>query len=121
MTFKKTYFKAGDWNALCDICGEKHKASHLKLRWDGLRVCSPCWEIRHPQDLIRPIKERNSVPWTRPRPEDLEVEVCTISGVNAVANWAVAGCMIAGHNNGTPPEDQLVDDLYPPTFNPNTL
>lgn len=113
--FKKTYFKASDWNSICDVCGEKYKASQLYLRWDGLRVCRDDWEQRHPQDFIRPIKERNSVPWTRPRPEDLDIDTCTIFGVNAVAGIGTSGCAIAGYDNG---QRELT---YPPTFNPNTL
>lgn len=67
--FKKTHYKSGSWNWICDVCGFKYKAEQALNRWDGLKVCSSCWEMRHPQELIRPIKERNSVPWTRPRPE----------------------------------------------------
>jgi hypothetical protein len=78
-------------------------------------VCSPCWEPRHPQDFIRPIKERNSVPWTRPRPLDVFIETCDIYGVNGIAGIAVAGCAINGYDNG---QREL---LYPSTFNPNTL
>jgi len=113
--FRKTYLRLGDWNGICDVCGEKYKASQLYLRWDGLRVCRDDWEVRHPQELIRPIKERNSVPWTRPRPEDDNVEVCTLLGVTAIAGQAVAGCMIAGYDNGI---RQL---SYPSTFNLSTL
>lgn len=112
---KKTWFKSGSWNAICDICGEKHKAEKLLTRWDGLKTCSACWEVRHPQELIRPIKERNSVPWTRPRPDDLSVNICTLFGVTAVSGQAVAGCMIAGYDNG------VRTLTYPSTFNSNTL
>lgn len=112
---KRTWYKTGSWNAICDVCGEKHKADKLLTRWDGLKVCPPCWEIRHPQDFIKPIKERNSVPWTRPRPEDLQIYTCTIYGVNAIAGIGTAGCAVAGFDNG---QRELT---YPPTFNPNTL
>lgn len=71
--FKRTTYIPGDWNVICDVCGHKYKASQLLKRWDGLMTCSLCWETRHPQELIRPIKERNSVPWTRPRPEGYDV------------------------------------------------
>ncbi len=71
--FKKTYFKSGDWNAICDVCGFKFKASKLQKRWDGLMVCNQDFELRHPQDFIRPIKENISVPWTRPRSEGDDV------------------------------------------------
>jgi hypothetical protein len=118
---KKTYWRSGSWNVICDVCGQKYKAEQLRKRWDGLMVCPEDWEMRHPQDLIRPIKERNSVPWTRPRPEDIMVDVCTLSGINGVAGIGVAGCAVAGYNNFTPDPDTIVEDLYPPTFNPNTL
>jgi len=112
---KKTYFRPGDYNAICDVCGQKYKASLLYKRWDGLMVCREDFEVRHPQELIRPIKERNSVPWTRPRPEDDSVPVCTLSGLNGIAGIGSAGCMIAGTDNGTR------ELSYPSTFNMNTL
>lgn len=88
--FKRTQYIPGDWNVICDVCGHKYKASQLMKRWDGLMVCQEDWETRHPQELIRPIKERNSVPWTRPRPEgdDVSDQVTTVA-----------------------------EDLYPSTFN----
>ena len=63
----RTYAKKGDWNGICDVCGFKMKASKLKLRWDGLRVCSDDWEPRHPSDYYRaPIGPESQVPWSRP-------------------------------------------------------
>lgn len=112
---KKTWFKSGSWNAICDICGEKHKAEKLLTRWDGLKTCSACWEVRHPQELIRPIKERNSVPWTRPRPDDLQIYTCSISGINGVAGIGTAGCAVTASDNG---QRTLT---YPSTFNLSTL
>jgi len=38
------------------------------MRWDGLYVCKQDWEIRHPQEMIRPIPDQNKLPWTRPDP-----------------------------------------------------
>lgn len=60
------YFSAGSWNVVCDQCGEKYKSHQLRKQWDGLMVCKRCWEPRHPQDLIRPIKDDPGVPWSRP-------------------------------------------------------
>jgi hypothetical protein len=62
----KDYFKAGDWNAYCDVCGFKYKASELRKRWDGMMVCEQDWEPRHPVDLIRVRRERQKPPFTRP-------------------------------------------------------
>jgi hypothetical protein len=66
----KNHLLLGNWNALCDSCGRKYKASDLKKRWDGLMVCSEDWEMRHPQDLLRVQKEQISVPWSRPYPAE---------------------------------------------------
>lgn len=60
----------GDWNALCDQCGRKFKASDLRKRWDGFMVCEQDWEPRHPQDFIRPVKDEQRVPWTRSEPSN---------------------------------------------------
>lgn len=69
------YYKKGDWNAVCDVCGWKFKASQLMKRWDGAVVCKRDFEHRHPQDLIRVPHEDTSVPWSRPEPADIMIEV----------------------------------------------
>lgn len=103
---KTTWWESGDWNAICDVCGFKFKASQLRLRWDGLRVCDTDWESRHPQDLIRPIPDSPALPWTRPEGTDSFVTPsnlpagCTILGTQSVAGVGVAGCMIAGRDLG---------------------
>lgn len=63
VTGKKDFLRLGDWNALCQVCGFKYKASELRKRWDGLRVCSKDFETRQPQDLIRGKQDNSSVPW----------------------------------------------------------
>jgi hypothetical protein len=68
----KDYLKVGDHNAFCDVCGFKFKASELRKRWDGMMVCSEDNEIRHPQDLIRSIKEKPAPPFSRPRNDEIE-------------------------------------------------
>jgi hypothetical protein len=60
------YFAPGQWNAICDQCGAKFKASQLLLQWDNARVCWSCYDPRHPQDFVRPILDTSSPPWTRP-------------------------------------------------------
>ena len=62
--------KLGDWNAICDRCGFKYKASDLKEEWTGNMVCKECWEPRHPQDFLRGIPDDQSVPWSRPEQAD---------------------------------------------------
>ena len=69
----KTTYKKGDWNALCDVCGFKFKASQLRRRWDNMRVCEADFEERHPQDLLRGRKDDSSVTWSRPEGEDQDI------------------------------------------------
>jgi hypothetical protein len=68
------YYKKGDWNAICALCGGKFKAS--ELRWNSQIndwVCKRDWEVRHPQERIKAKKDIQSVPWTRPDPEPIDL------------------------------------------------
>ena len=65
-----TYYKQGDWNAICALCGTKYKAS--QLRWNSQIqdwVCIYDWEQIHPQQRIRGVQDDQSVAWVRPDPE----------------------------------------------------
>ena len=77
-------FVLGEWNVLCDRCGIQFKASQLKDEWTGLKVCSECWEPRHPQDLARIPRTEKAPPWTRPEPGDTEVDVDYIDSSTGV-------------------------------------
>ncbi|SRR5260221_13925914 len=115
---KFTWWKSGSWNTLCDRCGFKFKAENLKLEWDGLMVCNDCWEIRHPQELIRPIQDQNKLPWTRPEATDVFINPtalgpgCTVLNSQAVAGIAVAGCAIAGRDLGIRSTIEAVEGFH---------
>jgi hypothetical protein len=53
----KDYLKIGDHNAWCMRCGRKFKASELQKEWTGFLVCQDDLDLRHPQDLIRGVRE----------------------------------------------------------------
>ena len=74
------YLKVGDWNAICDVCGFKFKASQLKKRWDGFMVCDKDWERRHPQDFLKAKPDSPTPPWTRPVVPDDFVEFGPVDG-----------------------------------------
>jgi len=106
---RNTKFISGDWNAICDVCGFKFKASELKERWDGLKVCEKDWETRHPQELIRPIREQQALPWTRPEGTDQFVSVtfsvgigsyCTPMGQLSQADYGTADCARVNNIDG---------------------
>lgn len=95
------YYKSGDWNAECDVCGQKYKASKLKLRWDGLRVCPKDFEFRHPQDFVRGIRDSQNTPFSRPEPPNVFV-ACLTCDIQCFAGIAIAGCALAGQQSVNP-------------------
>ena len=72
---RSDYFKKGDYNALCDQCSFKYKASELRRQWDNLMVCQQCYEKRNPQDFVRGVKDSTRLPWTRPEPADNDIQL----------------------------------------------
>jgi hypothetical protein len=81
-----------DWNAICDSCGKKVKASQLRQRWDGFMVCKDDWEPRHEQDFVRARQDKISVPFVRSPTEIFVV-------VDSLAYWD-AGYTLIGYING---------------------
>jgi hypothetical protein len=82
----RNYLVLGDWNAICDRCGFRFKASALRKEWTGLMVCDRCWEPKHPQLLIRVPQEHVSPPWARPEAQDVFVgpqEISTEADITA--------------------------------------
>lgn len=65
----------GQWNVLCQVCGQEFKNVELRRRWDNVWACSKDWETEHPQDLLRLRPDSAIPPWTRPEPEDSFVTV----------------------------------------------
>jgi hypothetical protein len=63
----KNYYRSGDNNLTCDVCGKKMKASETRQRWDGFQVCRDDWEERQPQDFVRARNDKISVPVVRPQ------------------------------------------------------
>ncbi len=60
------YFKSGDFNVICDTCGQKFKASKVKKQWDGFITCNQCWDYRHPQEFVRAKEDKQATPYSRP-------------------------------------------------------
>lgn len=87
----------GDWNAVCDVCGFEYKASELKDRWDGLKVCDKDWETRHPMDFIKAPRGEKPLPWTRPEPTDQFVTVDYVASTVGVQDLDIP----SGTNNGS--------------------
>ena len=93
----QNWLQLGNWNAICDSCGRKFKASSLMKRWDGLMVCKEDFEVKHPQLSIRIPEENVAPPWVRPEVEpDIFLFYCTLEISQGLAAIGVAGCARAG-------------------------
>lgn len=54
--------------ALCDQCGQRYKLLELIRDWKGFKVCTECYEPKHPQlEPKRTITEPQAL--YQPRPE----------------------------------------------------
>jgi hypothetical protein len=55
--------------ALCDQCGQRFKLNLLIKDWKGFKVCTECYEPKHPQlEPKRNINEAQAL--LQPRPEE---------------------------------------------------
>jgi hypothetical protein len=68
------YYKSGDYNGVCDFCGQVYKFSQLKKNWLGQWVCHKDFEVRHPQDFVRGVEDKQSVPERSPESPDVFVD-----------------------------------------------
>ena len=69
-----TYLKKGEHNAISDRNGFKYKSSEMRKEWNGLMVHKSEFELRHPQDFVKGVKDDQSVPWTRSEGADTETD-----------------------------------------------
>lgn len=100
------FFKDGEWNFTCDLCGAKNKSGNAMFTWNGLYVCSHHREIRNPQDFLRGVKDDQTTPWSRPWEPPLcdttsfpFVETCLLQGNNAIPGFALPGCSLPSYIN----------------------
>lgn len=62
-------FREGDFYRLDDRTGRKVRASDTRKEWTGRIVSKDGWEPRQPQDFVRGLYDRQTVP--NPRPDVL--------------------------------------------------
>lgn len=60
----------GDYYIRCDFSGFKIRRSEARMTWDGFLVHHRFWEPRHPLDIVRTKRDRQSVRNARPEGED---------------------------------------------------
>lgn len=67
---RRTWFKPGAYNQICDRTGFKVKSTQTQKEWTGSTVRKESWEQRHPQDLIRSVQDHQAVPDPNPEAAD---------------------------------------------------
>lgn len=60
----------GDYYVICDYSGFKIRRSEARKMWNGLIVHERFWEPRHPLDMIRSKRDKQTV--ADPRPEQTD-------------------------------------------------
>ena len=96
-------YESGLWYVVCDACGREFKSNELRKRWDGLMVCDGDYEPRHPQDFVRGVADKQTVPYSRPEQADQFINVCTPVTSQGIADYGTADCARADvYNNFLP-------------------
>lgn len=90
------YYKSGDYNAECSMCGGKFKAGELRKHWQGMYRCARCWEPRQPQDFVKAPPPETPPPWIQP-PNDVFAPLCSAQTRSAVPGSAGPGCAIPSY------------------------
>jgi len=97
----------GNWKYDCQRCGWTFPSEDIRKEWTGLYVCGTCWEVKHPQLMIK-VRPETAVPAFKNKDAiDTYVQVCSIEGSSGYAGLAQAGCAQAGWN--TIPYATLLD------------
>ena len=95
----QNWLKLGDYNAVCDSCGRKFKASTMRKRWDGMFVCKEDFEPKHPQLSLKVRSDKQQVPIPRPEPvQDTFLPYCDIWTSSPMAGFGTADCAYVGGN-----------------------
>ena len=72
-----------DFKRVCERCGLVYRASETRKQWDGMIVCFPDFEERHPQDFVTGRADHQDVP--DPRPEPVDTIIGALSTVTTAA------------------------------------
>lgn len=89
------YYKHGEWNAYCDVCGFKFKSGQMRKRWDGMMVCDKDWEQDHPQKYLKVREDKQSVPWVRVEGTSLYVTLAPVVDFTASVTEGYAPLTVA--------------------------
>lgn len=73
----KLSYKPGSFYRICQRTGFAERAERTQKEWNNLIVRTKSWEPRQPQDLVRGVRDIQTVPEPRPRSPNVFVGVQT--------------------------------------------
>jgi hypothetical protein len=118
-----TYYKPGQWNVVCDRCGQEFKSGELRKTWDGLWVCDKDFEVRHPQDFIRGVPDYQAPPFTRPENPDGTSQVAYAASitVDVTTNTDFIISVLTGNTTINSPLSPTTNKIISFSFTQDTL
>lgn len=70
---RKLHYRPGSFYRADDRTGFPQRAERTRREWTGLFVDENVWEARQPQDLVKGVKDKQSVPNARPLAPNIDV------------------------------------------------
>jgi|SRR5580765_2637634 len=105
------YWKPGDWNIICSICGTKLKFGDAVRNWQGMWRHVRCNEPRPAQDFVHAINSQEmAIPYPQTMGE-VDIQICTLETSGSLPGVAVGGCMLPGVSTGFPCTTLSMDGL----------
>lgn len=105
---KKIGWPGKGYKFSCQRCGFQFPSTSIRKEWTGLHVCNTCYEVRHPQTLIK-IRGEQAFPPIVSKDSDEYVGVCNVATNSAFADLGAADCMQADKVN---PSYAILKDLF---------
>lgn len=93
-------YRPGNHWIVCQRCGFDYHVSQVQKEWDGLIVCNGCYETKHPQLMVRALKD-SQAPLGLVNPRETSYSFVSVSYItgDCRAGIARAGLSRAGHDD----------------------
>lgn len=79
------FYAPGEWNLICSICGRKMKSGEAVKNWQGMWRHRRCNDTRQPQDFVRVLPDKETVPFAQP-PADSYVQINIVLPIQIIPN-----------------------------------
>lgn len=98
------FYAPGEWNLVCSMCGRKMKSSEAVKNWQGMWRHRRCNDTRQPQDFVRVLPDRETVPFAQP-PADSYIQISLRLPVKVFPQGASTQVLLSEDNQALLNED----------------